>query len=143
MNFRRTCGILLAFSFLTINAVADTATFDITSSNLTLDEDMVGFLGTVTTGTSPNQETFDVQTFCVDFANNIGVPSDNTAYITGIESTSNLSDTRFGGVTAWTQITLGTTEHRFHHQRRCCAGSLSNGGLFDDAISTAQHPVQH
>lgn len=48
-----------------------------------------------------------IEIFCVDFNNDIYVPHGNyNANLTTISSVSSLSQTRFGGVTNWQQITI-------------------------------------
>ena len=49
-----------------------------------------------------------VQIFCDDFANEIYLPSSNTANVTTLGTSVNLSETRFGGVSpnGWNTITL-------------------------------------
>jgi len=49
-----------------------------------------------------------VEIFCDDFANDLGVPSDNSADVTILGTGANLSETRFGGVssTGWAAISI-------------------------------------
>lgn len=48
----------------------------------------------------------NIELFCVDFANQIYVPMDYSAYLTTLTSGSNLNDTRFGSVTNWTTVNI-------------------------------------
>jgi hypothetical protein len=47
-----------------------------------------------------------VETFCVDFNNEIWVPGNYTAYLSTLTNGSDLSNTRFGSNTSWETITL-------------------------------------
>jgi len=47
-----------------------------------------------------------VEIYCDDFANEINVPSSDSANVTQLSTTANLDLTRFGQVTSWTTLTL-------------------------------------
>jgi hypothetical protein len=59
-------------------------------------------------GASATLNGVPVEIFCDNFYNEIYVPSTNSADVTTLGTSANLSETRFGGVasTAWTTITL-------------------------------------
>jgi len=100
MNLKRTGGTLLALSFLAMQAgAATTVTLDTGVAPLGYNfplgpDDNGGGMSTTVNGVT-------LETFCVDFANNINEPYTYQAYVTTIESTSDLSNTRFGNVTSW------------------------------------------
>lgn len=56
-----------------------------------------------------------VEIYCDDFANDLHVPSTDSADVTQLSTTANLDPTRFGEVTSWTAITLSsnTTDQTF------------------------------
>jgi hypothetical protein len=85
---------------MSLGAVAGTVPFDTTSYNFQL----AGGGG----GAAATLNGVPVEIFCDDFANNLDVPTTDTAYVTTLGAGENLSDTRFGGVgtTGWNSITL-------------------------------------
>jgi hypothetical protein len=105
MNLSRACAIILGLSFFTIYAFADPTLEQLDPVSVTVALGNGGAASALLNGVS-------VEIFCVDFANNIYVPYNPptypgyTAYVSDITAGSNLSDTRFGGVTSWTTITL-------------------------------------
>jgi len=90
------CGLLL----ITLGATAGTVPLNISNYNFAL----AGGGG----GASATLNGVPVQIYCDDFANEIYLPSSNSANITTLGTGANLSETRFGGVssTGWTTITL-------------------------------------
>jgi hypothetical protein len=104
MNLSRACGTFLALSFLTIHSFGNPVTLYPTASNF--------LLGDGGGGASAVLGGVNIEMFCVDFANPIYVPYGPPNYVgyTANESTitsgSNLSLTRFGGVSSWTAINI-------------------------------------
>ncbi len=93
MNLRSAFIIFLVLSFLAVHAVATTVPFDTSTEVFQLGDGGGGFAATL------NGQS--VETFCVDFANQLWYPYDYQANLTPIQSTSDLSNTRFGAVTSW------------------------------------------
>jgi len=104
MNLRRTAGSLLALSFLAANAIAGTETFDTGVAPLGYNFDLGGG-----GGMSSTLNGINIETFCDNFANNINEPWTYQVDVSSITSTSDLSQTRFGNVTSWTTVGLGTS----------------------------------
>lgn len=98
----------LALLFATLGAKASSVPFDAVSYIFPLTGGGGGATATL------NSASVDI--YCDDFDNVIYVPSNNSADVTQLSTTANLSLTRFGGVSSddWTQITtLGTTDDAF------------------------------
>lgn len=90
----------LALLFGTLAASAGSVPLNTTSYNFQL----AGGGG----GETATLNGVPVQIFCDDFANDIYMPSSNTANVTVLGTSADLSETRFGGVTstAWTPISI-------------------------------------
>jgi len=104
MKLSLTCGTIFISFFLTFNAGAAGVPFDTISYNFPL-----------AGGGGGSQATLNgtlVEAFCDDFANEIWVPSNNTANVTQLGTGVSLSNTRFGSVSSWAGIT-GTTDDSF------------------------------
>ena len=88
------------FFFITVSASAGPVPLVLSSYNFQL----AGGGG----GASATLNGVPVEIFCDNFYNEIYVPSTNSADVTTLGTSANLSETRFGGVasTAWTTITL-------------------------------------
>ncbi len=89
-----------ALLFITLSATAGSVPLNVISYNFAL----AGGGG----GASATLNGVPVQIFCDDFANEIYLPSSNTANVTTLGTSADLSETRFGGVSSngWTTITL-------------------------------------
>jgi hypothetical protein len=94
-------GFALLF-FITISASAGPVPLILTSSSYNFQ--LAGGGG----GASATLNGVPVEIFCDNFYNEIYVPSSNSANVTMLGTSPDLSETRFGGVaqTAWTTITL-------------------------------------
>lgn len=90
-------GSLASIFFLCLQANASGVSLDVGTYNFPLAGGGGGSQATL--GGVP------VEIFCDDFLNEIYVPSDNTANVTDLTS-STLDQTRFGEVTSWTAISL-------------------------------------
>jgi hypothetical protein len=108
-------GTALGFFLLTVSASAGSVPLVVGTYNFQLD----GGGG----GSSATLNGVPVEIFCDDFANEIYVPSSNSADVTQLGSGANLDDTRFGEVTSWANIG-GTTD-----------GSFFNGGAGSTATA--------
>jgi hypothetical protein len=93
-------GAGFALLFISLGASAGTLILTPTSYNFQL----AGGGG----GASATLNGAPVEIYCDNFADDIYVPSDNSANVTTLGTGVSLSDTRFGGVsdTGWTTITL-------------------------------------
>ncbi len=93
-------GAGCALLFMTLSATAGSVPLNVISYNFAL----AGGGG----GASATLNGVPVQIFCDDFANEIYLPSSNTANVTTLGTSVDLSQTRFGGVSSngWTTITL-------------------------------------
>ncbi len=106
MNLSRACGIILALTYLTIHAFGNPVTLDPTGT--------VFPLGSGGGGSSALLNGVSIEMFCDDFADNIYVPYAPPTYpgYTANESTitsgSNLSLTKFGGVSSWETVTIAS-----------------------------------
>jgi PEP-CTERM motif-containing protein len=99
MNLRR-IGRELLFLSLTTTAIIKADTFSTVTYNFQLPSSGGG-MDTLLNGV-------DAETFCDDFAHNIWVPyTYNNVNVSTMTSASDLSQTRFGGVSSWTQISIG------------------------------------
>ena len=85
---------------MTLSATAGSVPLNVISYNFALAGGGGGALATL--------NGVPVQIFCDDFANEIYLPSSNTANVTTLGTSVNLSETRFGGVSpnGWNTITL-------------------------------------
>src|ERR1700722_9303561 len=105
MKTNRICGIICGSFLLALRASAGSVPFDTTTYNFQL----AGGGG----GSQASLNGAPVEIFCDDFANEIWVPSSNSANVTVLNS-GDLDDTRFGAVTSWTSITsAGATDDAF------------------------------
>ncbi len=95
-RFSQTAAILLAFC-AAIKAGPVVNTFD-TTNNYNFQ------LGNGGGGIQAELNSAPVETFCVDFDNEIYLNQDYTANLTTLTQGSSLTDTRFGSVTNWTTI---------------------------------------
>jgi hypothetical protein len=93
-------GAGCALLFMSLSATAGSVPLNVISYNFAL----AGGGG----GAQATLNGVPVQIFCDDFANEIYLPSSNTANITTLGTSVDLSQTRFGGVSSngWTTITL-------------------------------------
>jgi hypothetical protein len=101
-------GMGCALLFMTLSATAGTVTLDVLSYTFPL----AGGGG----GASATLNGMPVEIFCDDFANEISLPSNNSAYVTTLGLSADLSETRFGVVsnTDWTAISgLGSQDDAF------------------------------
>ncbi len=100
MLIKSILGAGCALLFTALGATAGTVPLNVTSYNFAL----AGGGG----GAAATLNGVPVEIFCDDLANEIDVPSNNTANVTTLGTSADLSDTRFGGVAsnAWTTITL-------------------------------------
>jgi hypothetical protein len=107
MKTKSLCGTALGFFLLTFSASANSVPLVVGTYNFQLDGGGGGAEATLN-GAS-------VQIFCDNFANEIYAPSTDSANVTTLGSSENLSDTRFGEVSSWTAITLSgnTTDQNF------------------------------
>src|SRR3984885_2338402 len=83
-------GMGCALLFMSLSASAGTVTLDVLSYTFPL----AGGGG----GASATLNGTPVEIFCDDFANEIGLPSSNSAYVTTLGLGADLSETRFGAV---------------------------------------------
>jgi hypothetical protein len=95
-------GIIFASSVLTVSMSAGPVTLQVNNYNFQLDGGGGGSQATL--------GTTSVEIFCDDFANEIWVPSTDSANVTQL--TGSLDLTRFGQVSSWTTIS-GTTDDAF------------------------------
>jgi hypothetical protein len=93
--FATACGSFL----LTFSASASSVPLVVGTYNFQLDGGGGGAEATLNGGAT-------VQIFCDNFANEIYAPSNDTANVTQLGTSENLSETRFGGVSSWTAIDL-------------------------------------
>jgi hypothetical protein len=102
MKINNIYGAGLGFFLFAFSASAST-TFDTTSYNFQLP----GGGG----GAAAKLGGVSVESFCDNFANDIGVPDNYSADVTTLSTTANLDETRFGEVAAgaWTTIALSGT----------------------------------
>ena len=98
MKTKHLYGAALGFFLLTFSAGANPVSLVVGTYNFALDGGGGGAEATLN-GVS-------VQIFCDNFANEIYVPSTDSANVTTLGSSENLSETRFGGVSSWTTIDL-------------------------------------
>src|ERR1700722_5455941 len=100
MNGKSILGTGFALLFMTLRATGGTMPLDTISYNFQL----AGGGG----GATATLNGVPVEIFCDDFANDINVPSDNSADVTVLGTGANLSETRFGGVssTSWAPISI-------------------------------------
>ncbi len=98
MKTKHLYGAALGFFLLTFSAGANPVSLVVGTYNFALDGGGGGAEATLN-GVS-------VQIFCDNFANEIYVPSTDSADVTTLGSSENLSETRFGGVSSWTTIDL-------------------------------------
>jgi hypothetical protein len=96
-------GIIFASSVLTVSMTAGTVPLQVNNYNFQLDGGGGGSQATL--------GTTSVEIFCDDFANEIWVPSTDSANVT-LLTDSSLDLTRFGQVSSWTTIS-GTTDDAF------------------------------
>jgi hypothetical protein len=104
MNLSRLCGAILTLLFLTIRADANPSTLYTLSYNFPIDGNGGGAAATL--------NNVNIEIFCDDFAHQIWVPYGPPTYpgytvnVSSLSSGSNLSLTRFGGVTSWTSVNI-------------------------------------
>jgi hypothetical protein len=84
---------------LTFSASASSVPLVVGTYNFQLDGGGGGAEATLNGGAT-------VQIFCDNFANEIDAPSNDSANVTQLGTSENLSETRFGGVSSWTAIDL-------------------------------------
>ncbi len=98
MKINHVRGTALGFFLLTLTATAGSLPLVVGTYNFDLDGGGGGAQATL--------GGVAVQIFCDNFANEIYVPSNNTANVTPLGAGENLVDTRFGDVSSWTTIDL-------------------------------------
>jgi hypothetical protein len=100
-------GTVLGFFVLNFSAGASSVPLVVGTYNFQLDGGGGGAQATL--------NGLPVEIFCDDFANEIYVPSANSANVTTLGSSVNLDETRFGGVSSWTTIDLAgnSTDQNF------------------------------
>lgn len=104
MNLSRLCGAILTILFIAIKANANPSTLYTLSNNFPLDSGGGGDAALL--------NNVSIEMFCDDFAHNIYVPYGPPVYpgyvvnVSNLSSGSNLSLTRFGGVTSWTSVNI-------------------------------------
>jgi hypothetical protein len=108
MKINHIYGTALGFFLFTFSASASSVPLVVGTYNFQLDGGGGGAQATL-------NGTQTVQIFCDNFANDIYVPSTNSANVTTLGSSENLSETRFGDVSSWTTISLpgDPTEQNF------------------------------
>ncbi len=93
----------LALSFLTVGIQANPVSFSTQSYNFPL--------GGGGGGESALLDNQNVETFCVDFANDIYVPHTGySAYLSMLTDGSDLSHTRFGSNSSWQPVTINDSD---------------------------------
>ena len=97
-----------ALFLISAGASAGTVPFDIQGYNFELDGGGGGLATTV--NGSP------MESFCDNFADEIQPYHNYTANVTTLGTSANLSNTRFGGVTSWTSISLNTSNTSLNSQ---------------------------
>jgi hypothetical protein len=98
MKINHIYGTALGFLLFTFSASASSVPLVVGTYNFQLDGGGGGAEATLN-GTA-------VQIFCDNFADDIYVPSTDSADVTTLGSSENLSATRFGDVSSWTSISL-------------------------------------
>jgi hypothetical protein len=103
MKINNIYGAGLGFFLFAFSASASSVPFDTVNYNFQLP----GGGG----GATAKLNSVTVETFCDNFANDIGVPDNYAADVTTLSTTANLDETRFGEVAAgaWTTISLSGT----------------------------------
>lgn len=111
MNINRLAGAILTLLFLGIKADANPSTLYTLSYNFPISGSGTGPAGGGALASLNNGPSIEI--FCDDFAHTIWVPYDPPTYTgytdvneSSITTGSDLSLTRFGGVTSWTTVTL-------------------------------------
>jgi hypothetical protein len=110
MNLSRLCGAILTLLFFGIKADANPSTLYTLSYNFPISGNGAGPSGG---GASASLNGVNVEIFCDDFAHQIWIPYGPPAYtgytdvnVSSLTTGSDLSLTRFGGVTSWTAVNL-------------------------------------
>src|SRR5712692_7443362 len=104
MNLSRLCGTIITLLFLAIEANANPSTLYTLSYNFQLDANGGGLSATL--------NNVNIEMFCDDFAHQIWAPYGPPTYpgytvnVSNLSSGSDLSLTRFGGVTSWTSVNI-------------------------------------
>jgi hypothetical protein len=98
MKTKHILGSVLGFFLLTFSASAGSVPLVVGTYNFQLDGGGGGAEATL--------NGVGVQIFCDNFANEIYVPSTDSANVTQLGSGANLDETRFGEVSSWTSIDL-------------------------------------
>jgi hypothetical protein len=99
MKINHIYGTVLGFLLFTFSANASSVPLVVGTYNFQLDGGGGGATATL-------NGTQTVQIFCDNFANEIYVPSTDSANVTTLGTGENLSETRFGDVTSWASISL-------------------------------------
>jgi hypothetical protein len=101
MKSKSLFGAAIALLFITAGANAGTVPLDVTTN---YDFQLAGGGG----GAEATLNGVPVQIYCDNFANEISLGSDYTAYVTPLSTSATLNDTRFGAVSESTSTTTGT-----------------------------------
>ena len=111
MNFSRLSGAILTLTFLAISANANPSTLYTLSYNFAVDN-ATGNPTVAGGGAAAQLNGNNIEIFCVDFAHTIWVPYGPPTYpgytvnLSNLTNGSDLSLTRFGGVSSWTSVAI-------------------------------------